>query len=438
MLSWVKKLSIDPSLLRVNPAFRSLFWGRLISIFVLSMLTVSINVQVYQLTGSSLQVALVNTVLGVSSVFGSLVGGVLADRYDRRSLILITRSATLACFVGLALNAGANGISLAWIYGLCALNAAFGSASAAAFGAAIPSVVPASQLPAAASLMALALDLGVVFAPALAGYIIAFFSLAAVFWILVLLSALSLLVLAGLPRLVPQQLQTGNRDTAAAPTQPKLALRALKSTAAELAQSLAFTRANRVVAAILFLGLIQILCASPHVLIPELVNQHFGGSSDQVGLMYSAPALGALVAGLMSGWVSSYPHLGFLVGLLFICSACGILLLGLASNLLFALAIMVLVGALDVMTEIVRFTIISEQTPDRLRGKITSLWQIQLTVGDALGGPALSLLAKLVGAAPAIALGGALAALLSAGCLLTNKELRNYTYPASKTQLEEK
>ena len=97
---------IELTPLRVNRQYRLLFTGRLISVFALGMLIVVLSVQTYDLTGSSLQVALVNTVLGLATITGSLAGGVLADRVDRRRVILVSRALAIAGFVGLALNAG--------------------------------------------------------------------------------------------------------------------------------------------------------------------------------------------------------------------------------------------------------------------------------------------------------------------------------------------
>ena len=85
-------LALDLSPLRASRSFRLLFAGRVVSLLGLGMLVVALPVQVYALTGSSLHVAGVNTTLGVTAFAGTLVAGVVADRTDRRRVILWSRS----------------------------------------------------------------------------------------------------------------------------------------------------------------------------------------------------------------------------------------------------------------------------------------------------------------------------------------------------------
>ena len=96
---------IDISPLRESAAFRRIFCARLISIIGIGLLMVSVPIQMYDLTGSSAQVGAATAVTGITTFVGMLVGGVLADRFDRKKLILLGRSGAALSFVGLALNA---------------------------------------------------------------------------------------------------------------------------------------------------------------------------------------------------------------------------------------------------------------------------------------------------------------------------------------------
>ncbi|MCZ4527448.1 MFS transporter [Rhodococcus erythropolis] len=80
-------LVIDVSPLRTSRPFRYAFSARLISLLGIGLLVVAVPAQTYQLTGSTLQVAGVSTAMAIAMFFGSLFGGVLADRYDRRRTI---------------------------------------------------------------------------------------------------------------------------------------------------------------------------------------------------------------------------------------------------------------------------------------------------------------------------------------------------------------
>ena len=184
----------------------------------------------------------------------------------------------------------------------------------------------------------------------------------------------------------------------------------------------------------LLIGFIQILFASPFVLIPEFVATALGGGNTEVGLLYSAPACGALLAGLSSRWIARRSRLSVIVVVVFTASALGVAAFGQSTSLWPAFAFLAVVGAGDVIGEILRFTIISSRTPDRLRGRITGLWQAQATVGDTLGGPLLSLAARIVGAGTAISIGGVIAAVLTCA-LLTRSAVRAHVHSNREKEL---
>ncbi|WP_225228079.1 MFS transporter, partial [Oerskovia rustica] len=178
----------------------------------------------------------------------------------------------------------------------------------------------------------------------------------------------------------------------------------------DLAEGLRFVATDRVIGGIILLGFVQILFASPHVLVPELVDKQLGAGPEVVGLLFSAPAVGALVATLTSGWTGRVRRTGRVLLIVFAASGAGVAMLGLSQSVVLAVVAMTLVGAGDVLGEILRFTLLYERTPDHLRGRVSALWTAQGTAGDALGGPLLTLIARTLGAGGAIAVGGALAA----------------------------
>ena len=443
MIDFFLRWGIDVTLLRSNRVFRALFIGRVLTVFGLSMLVVTVNVQIYALTGSSLHIALVNSVLGVCSVAGSFIGGAIADRVDRRIVILTTRGLAVFGFAALALNAMLPETSLAAIYVITAFDAAIGSAGAAAFGAAIPAVVRAEELPATGAIMALSIDLGAAAAPALAGVLIARFDPALVMWIVVGLGIVSWLAICRIPALPPEPADEADslRDPSATAASlqasaPRAGTAAtvtgwlrghLRQLRTQTAEAWAFSRRDRVVSTVLLIGFIQILFASPFVLIPEFVATALGGGNTEVGLLYSAPACGALLAGLSSGWISGRSRLSVIVVVVFTASALGVAAFGQSTSLWLAFVFLAVVGTGDVIGEILRFTIISSRTPDRLRGRITGLWQAQATVGDTLGGPLLSLAARVLGAGAAISIGGVIAAVLTCA-LLARSAVRGHIH----------
>ncbi|GAA3218825.1 MFS transporter [Oerskovia jenensis] len=420
-------LALDLTPLRASRSFRLLFAGRVVSLLGLGMLVVALPVQVYALTGTSLHVAGVSTTLGVAAFAGTLVAGVVADRTDRRRVILWSRSAAIAGFAALLVNSLAESPSVAAIYVIAAWDGLAGGFSVVALAAAVPSLVPRGQLPAVAALQAISLDLGAVVSPLVAGIAIAHGGTSLVFGAVVVASLVSLGFLVRLPPLPPGGGEgTGEivPDDAASPGQAGSALASPGSgeTPAadasgrrprpwdDLVEGLRFVATDRVIGGIVLLGFVQILFASPHVLLPELVDKQLGAGPEVVGLLFSAPAVGALVATLTSGWTGRVRRTGRVLLIVFAASGAGVAMLGLSQSVVLAVVAMTLVGAGDVLGEILRFTLLYERTPDHLRGRVSALWTAQGTAGDALGGPLLTLIARALGAGGAIAVGGALAA----------------------------
>ncbi|MDF2846243.1 MAG: transporter [Oerskovia sp.] len=415
-------LALDLSPLRASRSFRLLFAGRVVSLLGLGMLVVALPVQVYALTGTSLHVAGVNTTLGVAAFVGTLVAGVVADRLDRRRVILWSRSAAIVGFVALLVNSLAESPSVAAIYAVAAWDGLAGGFSVVALAAAVPSLVPRGQLPAVAALQAISLDLGAVVSPLVAGIAIAHGGSSLVFGVVVVASVVSLGFLVRLPPLPPGGGEgepvvpdgAGSPEPVAAPS-AGAGGRTNTTTRPprpwdDLVEGLRFVATDRVIGGIILLGFVQILFASPHVLIPELVDKQLGAGPEVVGLLFSAPAVGALVATLTSGWTGRVRRTGRVLLIVFAASGAGVAMLGLSQSVVLAVVAMTLVGAGDVLGEILRFTLLYERTPDHLRGRVSALWTAQGTAGDALGGPLLTLIARALGAGGAIAVGGALAA----------------------------
>lgn len=165
---------LDFSLLRENANFRAVFFARFISILGLGMLTVAVPVQIQMMTGSTLQVGLAVTLDGLGMFIGLLLGGVLADRLDRRKLILFARFTCGLGFIGLSINAFSVTPSLWVLYVLAAWDGFFGALGMTALMAATPSLVGRENLAAAGGLSMLTVRFGSVISPAIGGLVIVY------------------------------------------------------------------------------------------------------------------------------------------------------------------------------------------------------------------------------------------------------------------------
>lgn len=194
---------LDFSLLKTNRAFRAVFCARFISIVALGLMAIAIPVQIQALTGSTLQVGLAVTLAGGGMFAGLLMGGVLADRYERRRLILFARSTCGVGFIGLCLNALLPSPSLAAIYLLAVWDGFFGAVGVTALLAATPALVGRENIVQAGAISMLTVRFGSILSPAIGGLVIAHMGIAWNYGLAAFGTLLTLLPLLSLPQLMP-------------------------------------------------------------------------------------------------------------------------------------------------------------------------------------------------------------------------------------------
>ncbi|WP_159911107.1 MFS transporter [Pantoea sp. 18069] len=406
--AWFARHALDLSPLQ-SPGFRLLYTARLVSVLVYGVLGVAVAWQVWSLTQSSFKVAGVGLGLALGTVAGLLWGGVIADRANRRTVMVAGRAAYVLVVLVLLLNSLQPTPQLGWIYAATVLSGLAGGISAPALMATLPTLVPGHQLPAAGALGALAEQLGRLTGPLLAGLLIAHGGSSACYALALAGAVLTPLLLLRLPALPPPQ-----AAAATARVGPWQAWR----------ESARFARGNPVVGGLLVLDVLMALCATPWVLLPQLGVQAFAGDAQLVGMLHAAPAAGAFLAAAGSGWTRRLDR----PGLLLIAAAVGwglaLLCVGLASQPWLALALLVLAGAFDTVADIVRGALLQRHTPDALRGRISALWLLEMHLAPALGGLALGGAAQRASAGLALVGGGALCALASLLVGARNRALR--------------
>ncbi|BAN96701.1 hypothetical protein E05_19350 [Plautia stali symbiont] len=251
---------IDLSLLKTHAAFRAVFIARFISIVALGMLAVAVPVQIQQMTHSPLLVGLAVTLSAAGMFTVLLTGGVLADRYERKKLILFARTTCGLGFVALAINAALPAPSLLAVYLLGLWDGFFGAIGVTALLAATPALVGRENIMQAGAITMLTVRFGSILSPAIAGVVIAH---GGVLWNYGLTAFGTLLTLLKLPP----------------PPQPREhPLRALAT----------------------------------GVLYPALAP-HWSVSTDQLGMLYVAVPLGAAVGAFTSGRLKQAARPGRLV-----------------------------------------------------------------------------------------------------------------------------
>lgn len=357
-------LLVDLSPLRRSPQFRLLTVGRLVSLAGSQFTVVAAPVQVFSLTGSTLAVGLLGLAQLPPLLLASFLGGTLADAFDRRRVLLVTQTLLASASVGLALNAAAPSPRVWLVYVLTAVIAALSGIDAPTRTAAVPGLVSASMLPAALALSQLLFQLALVVGPAVGGLVVAR-SLTLAYLVDVATFVVAIAAVALMDPLPPEGGGT--------PPGWRSALEGWRHLRAEPAVLGAFV-----------IDLDAMVFGMPRTLFPELAERVFAAPG-AVGLLFAAPAAGALVGAATSGWVGGIEHQGR--GVIAAVAAWGaaITVFGVAPWLWLALAALAAAGWADAVSAVMRNTIIQLSVPDRLRGRLSALHIANVSGGPRLG-----------------------------------------------------
>ncbi|TVV43081.1 enterobactin transporter EntS [Thalassolituus sp. C2-1] len=399
-----KSFFVDFSLLKTNRHFRNVFIARTISLLGLGMLAVAIPMQVYQLSGDSFQVGLVMALEGAGMFAGLLLGGVLADRDDRKKLILFARAVCGIGFLGLAVNAWLPQPQLWVIYLLAVWDGFFGAIGVTALLACMPFIVGRENLLQARAVSMLSVRLATVISPALGGLIIAFADVGWNYLIAALGTGLTLIPLLALPSMRPQEVEEHHP---------------LKA----LAAGFRYLFANRIVFYTVLAGTLVTLTTAIRVLFPALVEDAFAGGAAELGLMYSAVPLGATLGALVSGWASHVQKPGQVMLFVSLAAFACMMALGLNHSFITALFLLAAFGYLVSIASLLQYNLVQINTPDQYLGRINGIWTAQDASGDSLGTLGIGVLGKFMSSLGSIFTLGAVAMTLGV-LLLGNKTLR--------------
>ncbi|EOX3406385.1 enterobactin transporter EntS [Vibrio cholerae] len=377
------KIMLDFSLLKENPNFRMVFIARMMSILALGMMTVAVPIQIHQMTGSTLQVGMIMALDGIGMFVGLLIGGVLADKYDRRKLILFARTTCGIGFGALALNSLLAESSLVALYVLSVWDGFFGAMGMTALMASLPVIVGRENLPSAAALSMLTVRMGMVLSPAIGGLLISFGDVSWNYLAASIGTLCTLFPLFRLPSMKP------SHD---APENPLLSLY----------EGVKFLFSNKVVGCVVVFGTLETLATAVRVMFPALALETFTGNAANAGLMYSAIPLGAMVGALTSGWVKQSQQPGMVMIYATMGTFLAIVAMGLAGNYWLFLGILVIYGYLGSVASLIQYSIVQGHTPDHLLGRVSSLWTAQDVTGDSMGAIGLGALGKVM--APAMSI----------------------------------
>jgi MFS family permease len=402
------RLLTDVTPLRRYPAFRRLWLGSMLSRTGSAMTSFAVTLQVYDLTRSTAAVGGTGLALFLPLLLVTLPGGSLADRVDRRRLVLLANAgmaAESAALLALAVFGGmVSGSTVLWaLYALVAVNSGLGAVSAPAQQTLIPRLIPQEQLPAAMALNRIVFQVVLIAGPALAGIVTAAAGLRGCYLADVLSYAGAWWGVGRLPAMPPT-------ETA----KPK------KSGLALTLEGLRFIRRTPALCGAFLADVSATFFALPLSLFPAINAARFHGDPRTLGLFSTVIGAGGLVSAVFAGPLRHASRLGLVMLACVAVWGGAFALFAVAPSLWLTLLALALAGAADTFTVVARGTIVQEATPDELRGRVNAadflvgagggeLGSLEAGVVGALATPAISALSGgLLAIAGAIAIGAAL------------------------------
>lgn len=363
----LRGVAADLTPLRDSRDFRRLWLGLLVSELGFQFTLVATYVQVTRLTGSAAAVGLIGLVGFVALVAGSLGGAAFLDAVDRRILLLCSQLGYILA-AGLLLAGAIHGRPPVWvIYVGVAIFAVVSAVDGPTRSAITPRLVGRQLLPAALALNQVVWNATGLVGPAIAGVVIARSGLAAAYTI-DLVTYGAMLVAAVSIRPVP----------------PERGEHAAVGWAA-VKEGFAYLRGRRVLQSTFVIDIIAMVFGMPRALFPILAAERFSAGPTVAGLLFAAPAVGAFVGALTSGWVGRVRRQGLAVIWAVILWGAGIAAFGLVDRLWLALVFLAFAGGADVISAVFRSTILQLTVPDALRGRLSGIHILVVTGGPRLG-----------------------------------------------------
>jgi MFS family permease len=342
-----------------------LFSGQLVSMLGSQVTVVALSIQVYRLTGSTLQVGAISLVQLPTLLVFSLVGGTVGDVVDKRRMLMWSALALGVVSALFACNALLTHPSLLALYLLSAAAAGLTGFSNPARNASIPRLVGTEFLVAAYSLNQVTIQVATVLGPALGG-VLASISLPFAYG----LDAVSFLAIFG-------------ATLAMSPIHPTPGAR--RPGFGAIREGFAFLRGRQVLQGVYLLDLNAMILGMPSALFPAFAAHRFHAGAIVVGLLFAAPGFGALIGAVTTGWVTTVRARGRAVVVAVVIWGLAIAAFGISTALWLALVMLAVAGWADVVSAVLRNTILQSSIPDEFRTRLSSIQMAVVTGGPRLG-----------------------------------------------------
>jgi MFS family permease len=374
-----------PPLLRFRPFLRC-WLARALSSGAFQINAVVVGWQIFALTGSTLQLGLIGLAQFLPMILLTVPAGHVADLYDRRAIVRVCQAVEALAAAALAFGSATGTLAPHGIFAAVALLGAARTFESPASSSLLPGIVPAASLPSAFALSTSALQTATILGPAvggalyIAGPAFAYAAVAALF-------GLASLLIGGV-----------RLDHAPPRREPP--------TLSSLLSGFTYIRDHSVVFGAISLDMVAVLLGGATALLPVYAQDILHTTPVGLGALRAAPAVGAL---LTSAVLARHPLTSRAGAKMF--GAVGLfglatVLFGLSTSFPLSLAALAVLGAADVLSVVVRSSLVQLQTPDAMRGRVSAVNSLFVGTSNQLGEFESGLTASLFGTVPAVVVGG--------------------------------
>jgi MFS family permease len=397
---------IDISVLFRNRNFKLLYIGQFIS-FIGSMISyVALPYQIYHLTKSTLMVGLLSLFQLLPLVISSLFGGVVADRYNRRKLLILAESMlALGCLL-LIINAHFIHPHIWFIFLAAVLMSGFMGLYYPASSGLIQQIVDKNDFPSIGALHSFMYSAGMITGPALGGVIIAHLGLVTAYSIDFFSFFISIAALFSLRNIETPKFNPG------------------LSVWASLKEGIRYAKSRQELLGSYLVDFVAMVFGMPMALFPAIADRL--GGAEILGLLYSAPAVGSLVISLASGWNKRIRRQGLAIAIFAAFWGVAMIGVGLATNIWWAFLFLIFAGILDTASGMMRGIMWNQTIPNEIRGRLSGIEILACVSGPRLGDAEAGFVAALFGVGVSIISGGILCVVGVAACCYFMPEFIKY------------
>jgi MFS family permease len=387
--------------------FRLVWIGLFISSIGSMMQVTAINWHIYLLTKSALSLAMIGLVKIVPIILLAPFTGVLADIHNRRKLILVAQTIMTVCAISLTILTYLNIINPLMIYVIIFINAIAMAIDIPARQSFMPLLLPEKYFANASSLINVMWRLSAIIGPGIGGLMIAGFNIGSVY----LFNAISFLAI------IFVLLEIGSVNQIY--SNRKLSLFSIK-------EGFSFVFKSPLICSTMFLDFFATFFASGNVLLPIFAKDILKVGAQGYGFLSAASAIGGAAAGICLSFMEKIRHQGRLILVAVIVYGLATLFFGLSKLFFLSFVFLAITGFADVISSTIRNTIRQLNTPDYIRGRMSSVSMIFFYGGPELGEVKAGVMASFIGAPISVVIGGVGAIISTLIIGLVTPKLTNY------------